>query len=89
MRRRYHAGFSAASPSGFRRELAEKARSFERLSPTMPTVYEEIDTGGHIRDAFAWRAAEGCAGALLDFPDRGNAREFGCWVPFEEVVADG
>jgi hypothetical protein len=30
-----------------------------------------------------------CAGAILDFADRGNAEEVACWVPFDEVVAVG
>jgi len=32
-------------------------------------------------------ARSSCAGAILDFPDRGNAEELACWVPFDEVVA--
>jgi hypothetical protein len=30
-----------------------------------------------------------CAGAILDFPDIGNAEEAACWIPFNEVVAVG
>jgi len=30
-----------------------------------------------------------CAGAILDFPDRENAEEFGCWVPFDIGVVVG